>query len=165
MADTDGNLAKLHDYTFQDSGVKIKIRKVSPLLAMQLQNDFPPPQPPLQPVTMGDKVEMVANASSPEYVQMLNDYQREFELKLRGVILKRGVVIEMTDETKAQIASIRADYKEVTGKELAGSDELVYLSYIAVATSEDLTDLVQNIMKRSQPTEPVIGQTAKNFRR
>ena len=165
MVDTTSNPARLHNYTFADSGYTVKIQKVSPLLAMQLQNDFPPPTPPLQRIMVGDQETFEPNPSSPEYAQALQDYQRDFENRLRRMIIKRGVVIEFTEEMKADLAKVRADYLEITGKELAGNDDYVFLSYLAVGSDADLTDLITGIMQRSQPTDAVIAQTAKNFRR
>jgi hypothetical protein len=151
-------------YKFKDTGVEVSIRKVSPLLGAEIQRAFPAPTPPLQEVDYGDGVKkMEPNPSDPTFIEELRKYSNFLEEKTRSLIIKRGVVIELTDEQKSDVAELRKQWKDDFGVELQGDDKYIFVSYIAVGTDSDLEELLQAILRRSRPTEGAIAEATKTF--
>lgn len=155
----------LTPYTFKDTGVQVLIRKVSPLLAVTLQQKFPSPTPPMEEVDYGDgKKHYEPNPTHPDYLEALKRYDEENEKRMRTLLLKRGVEIEMTDEAKEEVAALRGFMKDEFGKTLDEDDKMVYISYIAIGSDKDLEELLSAVMRRSQPTEEVVEQAQEAFK-
>lgn len=156
----------LTKYTFKDTGKTVEIRKVSPLLALQLRKDFPPPEPPLVEVTLGEsgQPELEANPADPDYQRRLVEYEQDFNMKSQQLMIKRGVVVDVTvPEVQAEITALRNFYRDEFGRELPKDDQMVYVSMICIGTQEDMAELIDAIMRRSQPTEAAVKNAANSF--
>lgn len=158
-------MQELKPYTFKDTGITVMIRKVSPNLVMELQRQFPEPKPPLNAVDYGDGKEVLEpNYADPEYLKSVDEYKIDLESKIRRLIVKRGVAVEITDEIKAQLEELRSFWLEEYGKAFPEPNDLMaYVSYICVGTGEDMEELLDAIMRRSQPTESAIAEATKSF--
>lgn len=155
---------ELTTFTFPDSGRKVLLRRVSPLLTFDLQKAFPPPTPPMQSVTIGEGVEeMQPNYAHPSYTDAMKAYQGDMNNRLQRLMIKLGVVINWTDEMKAEVQAVRDVFREETGAELDKEDVLVYVKYICVGSDGDLEDLAMRLMRRSHPTEVAISEAEKSF--
>lgn len=154
---------KLYPFVFADTGIQVNIRKVSPMLVVELQKAFPPPTPPRQRVQIGDSDDYTEepNPAHPDYLLAMGKYNQELEMKVRQLLIKRGVVLDLTSDWKDQVDELRQFWLDTYGKELEGDDKVLYISYIAVGTDSDLSDLLAAIMQRSQPTEEAV-ETAKS---
>jgi hypothetical protein len=165
MAKKSGN--SLKPYTIQDTGVTILIKKVSPLLSGKLRRQYPPPKPPMQEVNYGTKedpkIKMEPNPAHPDHAQALSDYEAEMSERMQVLLFKRGVVIELTDEMKEEVAELRAFWKEETNEEMEGDDKSIYLANIALGTQEDIEELLNAILRRTQPTEEAINEAKDSF--
>jgi hypothetical protein len=139
----------------------VRIRKVSPLLAVELQKQFPPPRPPKQKVTLDGKEVWEENPVDPDHLAALQDYNNEQERRLRKLMLKRGVEVEIDKE---EVAELREFWKTEYNKELEGDDLEVYVSYIVIGSDGDLEDLMNAILKRSQPTAEDINAATQTFK-
>lgn len=157
-------MSRLTPYEFKDTGEVVQIRKVSPLLLMQLQNRYPEPKPPMQTVDYGDGPKLEPNPASPEYAAALRQHQVDMERRIRKLLIQRGVVIEWNDERKAALADLRAYWSAENGEELEGSDEVVYVSYIAMGSDADFEELIAAILQRSQPTEAKVSETLERLK-
>ena len=160
---------ELTPYTFKDTGISVKIRKVSPMLIMEVQKAFPSPKPPMQEVVYGDPGEPGArtveepNEAHPDYLVAIDEYNLELEAKVRHLMFKRGVIINLDEVQKQEVKELRAEWKEMFGVDLSGSDKYVYISYIAIGTDADMEELQEVIMRRSQPTEAAIAESKAGF--
>jgi hypothetical protein len=157
---------KLYPFMFEDTGIKVNIRKVSPMLVVELQKAFPPPAPPRQRVRIGesDEYSEEPNPAHPDYLIALGQYNQELEQRVRKLLIQRGVVIPPElDGWKDEVKELREWWLEAYGKELEGDDKTIYISYIAVGTDSDLADLLAVIMQRSQPTEEAINIAKDTF--
>jgi len=161
--------SELFPYTFKDTGIKVKIKKVSPLLIVEVQKAMPVPKPPMQDVVYGDpgdpgaKKVQEPNESHPDYLADIDDYNMALEMKVRKFMIMRGVVINLDDEQKQEVKQLREEWKEEFDAELNGSDKFLYISYIAIGTDADMEELMDVIMRRSQPTEAVITEVKASF--
>lgn len=154
---------ELTPFTFPDTGINVLIRKTSPLLLMELRKQFPEPKPPKQTVMINDKPVEEENPSHPAYLAALEAYRLEFEQIMRRVLIRRAVTLKMTADVKAEVQRLKDEFKEDTGHELVGTDEFIYISYIAIGTDEDMEDLIEVITKRSQPTGPAVEAAKDSF--
>ena len=152
---------ELIPHTFADSGRTVMVRKVSSLLILELQKAFPEPKPPTQEVEIAGVKRLEANPAHPDYQKALQAYQLDLEMKIRKLLIKRGVVC---DVPKDEVDDLRTFWREEFNQELDPSDLLVYVSYLACTTDGDLQDLVEKITRRSQPTEAEIQANIKSFR-
>lgn len=151
-------------FTFQDSGVTVQIRRVSPLLALELQKKFPAPKPPRNQVPdLDGKLVWEENLADPGYAEALTKYQQDLELRMRRLVIMRGVVYTLTDDDKAQVSELREFWQNTYGEVLEGGDLEVFVSYIAVGSDGDLSDLINAILKRSQPTEEEVREAQNSF--
>ena len=81
----------MHTYTFPDTGITVKIRKVSPLLLNEIQRKNQPPKPPMNEVKYGDETRLEPNPADPEYQKAVQQHELDLELKLRRALLRLGV--------------------------------------------------------------------------
>lgn len=156
---------ELMPYVVKDTGITLMIKKVSPFLAAEIRRAFPEPRPPAQEVDYGDgRKVMEENPAHPDHLQALRKYNEEFELKMRKLIIQRGVAVEVTDEIKREVSELREYMKTEQGIDLPADDKMVYVCNIAIGTEEDVADLINAITKRSHPTEAEVALQAQSFR-
>lgn len=145
------------EYEFKDSGQKVKVMKVSPLLIAELTRAFPEPKPPMNEVDYGDgKKVLEPNPASPVYAEMLQQHAVEMEKRMRTLLIKRGVYVEWDESMKSAVEELRKFWLEEYNQELDKDDKLVYVQYLCVASPDDLSELLNMILKRSQPTEEAV---------
>ena len=154
---------ELTPFTFKDSKRTVLLRKVSPLLLMELRKTFPEPKPPTQEVEINGRKVFEENRAHPDFKAKMEAYNIEFEGRMRKFLISRGVVVTPTDEIKAEVEKLRADWLEETGVALSGSDDYVYVSYIAIGTEEDMEELIAEITQRSQPTPAEVELSKVTF--
>lgn len=154
----------LTPHTFKDTGKVVQIRKVSPLLIMQLQKDFPEPVPPMQEVDYGDgKKVLEPNPAHPDHELALRQYRYDFEQRMRQMMIDRGVVLELSEDDKQEIQDLRDYWQANYGKALPGSDKFIYISYLCIGTDADMDELVTAISRRSQPSHGAVEAAKKSF--
>jgi len=156
----------LTDFTFKDTGITVKIKKISPMLAADVSAAMPEPLPPEQEVDYGEpkgKV-MERNYGDPTYAQAMKEYERKASALVQKVIINRAVVVEGED-WKKEVKEYRDFIFSNTGAQLEEKDDLlVYVLRICVGSNDDMNDLVDAIIKRSQPTQEAIEQAKRSFR-
>lgn len=147
-------------YTFKDTGEVVTLRKVSPLLLIKLRERYPQPKPPLQKVEYGPgEVVMEPNPAHPDYIETLAKYEQDMERRARDLLIRRGVVIEWTDDKRKALADLREWWAEAYGEPMPAEDDTVaYISYLAIGSDSDLSELFDALVKRSHPTEEAISQ-------
>lgn len=156
----------LTDFTFQDTGITVKIRKISPMLAADVNASMPEPLPPEQEVDYGEPRGIVKerNYSDPQYVNDLAAHKQKVFQALQRVMIKRAVIVE-GEEWLDAVKEYRDFILEETGIPLAEtSDLLVYVMRVCIGSNEDMTDLLSAITSRSQPTQEAIEQAKRSFR-
>jgi hypothetical protein len=148
----------LTDFTFKDTGIAVKIKKVSPMLATDIYAAIPEPTPPMNEVDYGEpkgKV-MEPNLSDPAYQRAMVERAVKVNAAWRRVMILRGVVVD-GDDWQNEVKEYRAFIREITGGEIdEDNDLIVYVLRLCVGTGEDLDDLINAITRRSQPTQEAI---------
>lgn len=146
------------------SGINVGIRRVSPMLMLDLRRKFPEPQPPLNKVMLGDDEVMEPNPADPDYIRAVNDYNSDMEEKYRRMIIRRGVNYVLTEEDKVEVSQVRADFLDLTGEPLTGTDLEVFITYVAISDESDLELLIKSVTGVSQPTEEKIDEHSSTFK-
>lgn len=152
---------ELTPFTFKDSKKTVLTRRVSPLLMLELRSNIPQPEPPLQEVKYGEDIVLEPNEAHPDYVRALYKYNEELKDKAMRLLIRRGIVLNWTDEMRAEVQELRDFWKEEFQKELSGPDDLIYVQYVCIGSPQDLDDFTNFITTRSQPTEAVIAEAQK----
>lgn len=156
----------LTDFTFKDTGITVKIKKVSPMVVDDVRASIPEPLPPEQEVDYGEpkgKV-MERNYSDPNYTLELEAHNKKVAALVQKVIVNRAVILE-GDEWKKEVQDYRDFILKSTGYPLAETDDvLVYILRVCVGSKEDMSDLIDAIIKRSQPTQEAVEQAKRSFR-
>ena len=156
----------LTDFTFKDTGITIKIKKISPMLAADVAAAMPEPEPPLNVVDYGEPRGIVTepNYSDPSYQVAVAEHKKKMFAALQRVMILRSVVVE-GDEWRQEVKEYREFIKSVTGKDLDEPDDLiVYILRVCVGSEDDLTDFLTAVTRRSQPTQEAIEQAKRSFR-
>jgi hypothetical protein len=160
-------IMELIDFTFKDTGITVKIRKISPMLAADVAASMPDPLPPEQTVDYGEPRGKVLerNYSDPGYLAQKAENNIKIFRALQRVMLLRAVIVE-GDEWKAEVKEYRDFIEKHTGKPLDEPEDLVvYVLRVCVGSEEDLNDLLTAITKRSQPTPEAVDAAKDSFRR
>ena len=157
---------KLTDFTFSDTGITVKLQKVSPYLANDIADSNPPPEPPLVEVDYGQPRGKVKekNWQSPEYIKLVNEHDSKVNDIYNRLLVLRGVV-EIEDENwQEKVKEYRKLIKEETGNDVVEkSDKLVYILRIALGTMDDFHDLMKAITRRSYPTAEAVEAAKESF--
>lgn len=157
--------AKLEQYVFEDTGKKVQVRKVSPLLVIKLRERYPAPRPPLQTVDYGDGPKQEQNTTNPDYLQAVQDYEQAMEKRVRTLLIQRGVVIEWGEDEQAELDELIAWWKATYDEDLSSLDPIyAYVSYICVGSDSDMEDLINVLIKRSQPTKEGVEAAQERFK-
>lgn len=157
---------KTIDFTFRDTGITVKIRKISPMLVTDITESIPEPKPPLNEVDYGEPRGKVLepNLQDPSYKMALQEHQHKIFLAWRRAMILRSVIIEGED-WKQDVQDYREFIKEQTGFPLDEPNDLVvYVLRICVGSEEDLGEMIQAITRRSQPTPEEIERAKSSFR-
>lgn len=153
------NVAPLPTFTFQDTGITVQIRKVSPSIGTEIRKAFPPPKPPVHKVEIGGQIVEEANEADPDYERAYQEWGLMVEAKAARLYIKRGVECEVD---KAAVDVVRADM-ESEGMTLEGDDKYIYIRYICIGTEDDYQELLMAITRRSQPTEVAVAEAVEQF--
>jgi len=144
-------------HTVKDTGAVLMLRKVSPLLALEVRNAIDKPQPPQQEVDYGDgKLIKEPNYAHPEYKSALEAYEELVTEKTNNLVIKRGVHVDLTAEAKAAVKELRKEWMDEMGTDLPHNDKYVYICYICLGTNEDFQELLETIMSRSGINGPAL---------
>ena len=153
------------EYLFRDTGITVKIRKVSPMVSAEVARAMPDPEPPLQEVDYGEPKGKVfeKNYADPSYQVILAEHKQKIFEKLQRTMILRAVEVEGED-WKEEVAEYRAFMQDAGVEVKEPNDLIVYIMHICVGTKEDLEDLIEAITSRSQPTEKEVDLAKSSFR-
>jgi hypothetical protein len=164
----------LPTFTFPDSGVTIRLRRISPdtqaRIAQALSREWdvtnPRPSPPLQTVEAIDGRTDVPNVDDPAYGKALGAWMGLFNAEVgRRLLLLALSMIEVevdagaVAQLKEQMAAIGAPFED------DADDRDIYLKQICVSSVLDAAALVAYVQGVSAPTKEGIQATLDMFQR
>lgn len=168
-------------HTFQDSGITVKLHKLSPMTSQEIiaqvqrEKAADKPQPPMVEVDYGNGKVQEPHEGHPVYVERLKRWQSECNTEANKRLFQLAcldaVEVDMTDDLRRQIEGkkrrmkiaaglVWEDNPELTQDE---NDQIFYITHIACASPDDLQEFYQAIALRSQPTEAAIDDHKHSF--
>jgi hypothetical protein len=169
-------------HTFRDSGITVKLHKLSPMTSQELIANVrreladTKPEPPLFEQDYGRGKIEEPNVGHPVYQRLLSEWEASVN-KLANDRLFRlaclvAVEVEMTPEVQAEIArkkrlfrlAARLEWHDDPELEPFENDQIFYVTHICCASPDDVQEFYQAIALRSQPTEAAIEQHKQSFR-
>lgn len=175
------NVSATPMHTFRDSGVTVKLRKLSPMtghqVAQQVQRELAEskPEPPIVEVDYGQGKIQQPHTGDPVYKQRLAAWDAEVTTIANQRMFKLAALlaVEVTIQSseRAQIARTKRLLKITTGVEWHDDPELdeaenlqlFYMTHIACGSPDDLQEFYQAIATRSGPTEAAIERHKESF--
>jgi len=161
---------KLYDFTFQDTGRTVQIRKISTLLRAEVRRgliklpEYAEPQPPQSEVDYGEGKVLIANPAHPVYQQLLRDWrnrlQEAISERLKVMAIKRGVVCAVDTEA---LALARASALEDGIDLSAYDDHYAYVAFVCIGSEDDWAELLKAIFERAAPQEAAIEAHIATF--
>jgi hypothetical protein len=171
----------LQQHTFQDSGITVKLHKLSPMtsrdLVAQIERELAAekPEPPIVEVDYGSGKVRQPHTGHPVYVDLLKAWNQKVNELANDRLFRLACLdaVEMTigDEERAAIArkkrllkiAARLEWEHDPDLTDDENDQLFYIKHIACASPDDLTDFYKAVATRSQPTEAAIEQHKASF--
>jgi hypothetical protein len=145
----------LTPFTFESSGESCFIRPVPVMLVREVERSIPRPEPPVQAVENPDgTTRNERNLTHPDYLAALRVRNDKVQEVITKLVIRRGVFVRLTDEQREEVRELREDLKAINDVELNEPDEAVWVKYIACASHNDLTRLINEVSNRSVPTDP-----------
>ena len=156
------------DFTFPDSGVTVKLKKVNPYITAEARAQLSRsrPKPPTRIITedgpLKGKEETMEH--DPDYIELLRKWEADVDERIMQLQIRRGVVSIEVDDWQDEVAQLRADMAEIGAAEtLPEDDTVVYICYIASSTANDLQDFVAAVAMRSNPTQEAVDSAKESF--
>lgn len=161
----------LPTHTFQDTGITVRLRKLSPMtsqrLSEALRREFPPPSPPTYAVQYGDQTVMEPNDADPTYQARLTRWQEEtartFNERLLKLVCIDAVEVEIGEAEKEQIARKKRNLERAgiawgDDPTLDADENLryFYVQHLCFGSADDMRELYAAVNTRSQPTEAAV---------
>lgn len=168
-------------HTFKDSGVAVKLRKLSPMISQDIiaqcraERADSEPQPPLVEVDYGQGAIKQPNKADPIYVQLHQEWESAVNKLANERLFKLAalcaVEISLTSEDKARIEhtkrllriTARVDWQDDPELTEAENLQYFYVRHIACGSAEDVQEFYQAVATRSQPTEAAIERHKATF--
>ncbi len=165
----------LPQHTFQDTGITIGIRKVSPStqqsIAQQIMRDIPEPAIPIAETELGKE----PNPADPAYIAA----KAEWDQTTRGELTRRIMLIaaleaevEIDERARTDMArrkrslqAAKTPYQDDPDLTLEENERVFYVLHIAAGTPEDLSEFGNVVLRRSVPTEEAVQAQIATFQR
>lgn len=162
------------EYTFPDSSITVKVRRISPLLRddieAQCRREFPEPEVPMKKRNYGTEDEPDWIVEADPYDQAYRDAKQKWNVehvnrvgdKLLWLAVRRGIEVEMSDDVLQQVKDLREDMSLV-GVELDPDDKFIYVSRICVDKLDTLRELYEVLFSTSKPTKDEVDAMKATF--
>ena len=139
-------------FTFPGSGITVQVRKVPQQLMQDAGRSLKAPKPPMQEIELDGKVRLEPNYAHPEYLQALEDHQMDQMRLSQKILMRLGIVHELTAEDRAELQNILAFMKELNIEPTGDTELEQWAYYVAAPSVNDITELMQEVLGLSVPT-------------
>lgn len=168
----------LPTHTFQDSGVTVRLRKLSPMTSQRLseavRRDFPPPAPPTYEVEYGNTKVQEPNDADPTYLARYQRWQEEtaklFNERLLKLVCLDAIEVELGPEEQAEITRkkrslsvVGVTWEDDPDLSVDENARLFYVQHCCLASPDDMKELYAAVTARSQPTEAAVQAHIDTF--
>lgn len=168
-------------HTFRDSGIVVKLRKLSPMTSQDImagaRRDLAStePQPPVVEVDYGQGKIKETNKGDPTYVRLHDAWESEVNKLANDRLFKLAALdavevsltaddLKRIERTKRMMKiAARIDWQDDPELTEAENLQYFYIRHIACGSPEDLQEFYQAVATRSQPTEAAIERHKETF--
>lgn len=154
-------MGKITELELPTSGVRLKIRRISPILLNDIRRHlrglYPVPRPPMVKVKIGEDEKLEPNPADPDYLSMVEERNIAFSSAFLESLVHFGVEVE---PDMAEVAALR---ELSAGIDLPLDDKVLYVTRIALSSPTDMDVLQAAILGRAQPTEAAVADAAAQF--
>lgn len=167
----------LPKFTFKGSGITVGVRKLGPFMidtiSRQLRDEVKPPEVPKVIVNYGTEEKpdyrTEENEADPEYKEALREYEETIAnssgRRILDTIIDKAIVVEEYDDEEIEATREFMEGLGVSKEELdAMSDHQIYVKYICIKISDDISDLQQFVLGESVPSEELVRKHEDSFR-
>jgi len=149
-------------FTFESSGITVRLRAVAPLLAQRVVASFPPPEPPMVRVTVGDTEMLEPNPADPAHAQALARHNQRVNERILDTCILFGVVDDLDLDARAAVAAMRRSLRAVGLDAVDEDDRLIYIKYVAILDPQEGGAFVAAVLQA--PSEAAVQRHAAAFR-
>lgn len=168
----------LPTHTFQDSGITVRLRKLSPMTSQRLseavRREYPPPEPPTYEVEYGDTQVREINDADPTYLARYARWQettaKVFNERLLKLVCLDAIEIELDADAQAEItrkkrslAVVGVAWEDDPDLSVDENARLFYVQHCCLASPDDMRELYAAVTARSQPTEAAVAAHVETF--
>lgn len=168
----------LPTHTFRDTGITVRIHKLSPMtnqrLSEAIRKKLPPPDPPTYEVEYGSTKVQEPNEADPTYLARLQRWRQEaaklYNERLLELVCLDAVEVEI-GEAEHEVITRKKRYLKRQGivwkddPELTEEENLrcFYVQHCCFGSGEDMAELYVAVTERSQPTEAAVQAHIDTF--
>ena len=164
-----GRAAPLPAFTFPDSGITVGLRRFAPdlqdTIARAYQRDHPVPPVPTATVEIGGEEMEEANPADPDYEQAVSAYLQRMALDVSAKLIDLALRRIEVEVDQAAVDALRADMAAIGSPIEDDDDRMVYIRYICISSTYDLTSMLAYLQRRSLPTEVAVQEFLESFQR
>lgn len=150
---------KVHEHTFESSGVKVFYRNINPLVALDVRSNMErnKPKPPMEEVTIAGVTSMQPNEDDPDYVELLDMYEKDLQRKINDVYIRRSKLKFEYPGWEEEVEEYRAIVPDVPE-----SDEWIFLTRV-IATTDELQEFYNLIAATAAPSADEVQAAKDSF--
>lgn len=165
-----GRAERLPSFTFPDSGITVGLRRFSPdlqdTIARAYTRDNPPPAVPQLEVDYDGETRLEPNPADPDYQEAMRQYWQGVSVFVSQKMVELAfdnIKVEVDAET---VAEMRSQMEKIgTPIDPALSDRDVYIRFVCISSTYDLTSMIAYLQRRSLPTEVAVQEFLESFQR
>ena len=177
-------------HTFIDSGITVELHKIGPTTMMRLSegirreaerlpeghpNKYP--EPPVEDIDIGGVLSLERNINSPDYIEALATWQRWANTESNNRFLRIAaadavIPIDTSDEdiaieaarVRRRMAAEGVEIPAYAQYDQAENDRIVWVSYVCIASVQDLQEFYAVLTQRTVVSEEAIEDHTATFR-
>lgn len=150
-------------FTFSN-GIKARVLGVSPQSILAVRKAFKQPKPPMHEVEIAGQKTREADLTDPEWLEKVEEWKLELTERVQAVYFEDGLELDVpAEEVKETASKLRAKFEE-RGAPVKGSDQLVFVAYHCVRSTDELQALMKAVRGATETTEEGIAEATATFR-
>lgn len=164
-------------FTFPDSGITVRIRRVGPRTLEQIarrvtrefEREMPRPQPPMVRVVIGEEGDEVLepNVSDPGYRERLKVWDSNLQIRQASAILRflidYAIVADIDPEAVRTLREALSPEDLMTEDGKPYTDHQVYVEHVCLSSNRDIEAVIQAILGLSQPRPERVNEEVARF--
>lgn len=154
--------------TLPDSGYTVGIRPLGPSTLQHIgeaaRKELTRPTPPINTVTGLDEQEkQVENTADPDYLAAMDQYEQDIQMDIGQRLLKIMQAYAVVYEPDLAALNQFREGMAAGGVTFDDDDRSVWFWHFLLSSQRDSQELIQAVVRRSQPTPEVVDAKVASF--